>query len=310
MMEPKRYNAFSDELKRVFGCRIHRISIDAGFTCPNRDGTLGDTGCIYCSKGSGASGIARGTSVTEQIELAKDGIRRRFKADRFLAYFQAYSNTYKDLDILKRLYDEALSVKDVAGLIVSTRPDCLPEGTLDLLESYAKKTYFWLELGLQSPIDRTLEFIKRGHDLSSFVDAVKRCKERGIRVCAHVILGLPGESREEMISSADILNGIGIDGVKIHLLHVIKGARLEEMFLRGEVRVMEREEYVGLVCDYIERLRPQVIVQRLTGEGMRETLVAPLWSLNKFEVLNEIDKELRRRGSFQGSIFNSSSPNL
>lgn len=301
-MENKRYNPFSEELKKTFGCRVHRISIDAGFTCPNRDGTLGTGGCIYCGgRGSGSFGIAHGLSVAGQIEDGREIMVRKYKAGKFIAYFQAYSNTYGSVDLLRRLYDEALSVKDIVGLIIATRPDCLPSEILDLMQEYSRKTYFWLELGLQSVSDRTLKFINRGHDFTAFAEAVKRCKERGIRVSAHVILGLPGESREEMLSSAEIINDMGIEGIKLHLLHVMKGTRLAELYEGGEVKVMERDEYVGLVCDYLERLRPEILVQRMTGDGGHDNLIAPLWSLKKWEVLNAIDAELKRRNSFQGS---------
>ncbi|MBJ6724813.1 TIGR01212 family radical SAM protein [Geomesophilobacter sediminis] len=296
-----RYNSFSDELKRVFGCRVQRLSVDAGFTCPNRDGSLGTGGCIFCGgKGSGSFGILHGASVTDQLEHSKEVMTRKYKAVRFLAYFQSYSNTYAPVERLQALYDEALAVKDVVGLIVGTRPDCLSEPTLDLLAEYARRTYFWLELGLQSPLDRTLEVIRRGHDVASFTRAVAACQSRGIRVCAHLILGLPGESREEMLRGADFCNELGVDGVKLHLLHVMRGTPLEAMYRAGEVRVMDRDEYVGLVCDFLERLDPRIVVQRLTGDGNRRELVAPLWSLAKFEVLNCIDGELERRQRGQG----------
>ncbi len=300
----KRYNSFSEELKRVFGCRVHRISVDAGFSCPNLDGTLGTGGCIYCGgNGSGSFGILRGGSVTEQVEAGKEVMVRKYKAKLFIAYFQAYSNTYAQPERLRKLYDEALQVKDIAGLIVGTRPDCLSSEVLDLLAEYSGKTYFWLEMGLQSPLDRTLELIRRGHDFAAFELSVRACKERGIRVCVHVILGLPGETREEMLATAGILNGMGIDGVKIHLLHVMKDTPLEDMYRQGLVRLLDRDEYVGLVCDFLERLRPEISVQRLTGDGGRDYLIAPLWSLNKFEVLNAIDYELEYRGSRQGSAL-------
>lgn len=300
----KRYNAFSEELKRVFGCRVHRISVDADFSCPNLDGTLGRGGCIYCGgKGSGAFGIMRGASVAGQMEAGKEVMIRKYKAKRFIAYFQPFTNTYGPLEKLSTLYDEALQVQDVVGLIIGTRPDCLPPETLDLLADYAGKTYFWLELGLQSPLDRTLEFIRRGHDFAAFETAVLACKERGIRVCAHIILGLPGETREEMLATAGILNGLGVDGVKIHLLHVMKDTPLADMYREGAVRLLCRDDYVGLVCDFLERLLPAISIQRLTGDGGRDHLVAPLWSLKKFEVLNAIDYELERRGSFQGSAL-------
>ena len=301
-MAPKRYNAFSDELKRTFGCRVHRISVDAGFTCPNRDGTVGTDGCIYCGgAGSGAFGISRGASVAAQIEEGKEVMIRKYKACRFIAYFQSYSTTYAPVGQLRKLYDESLRVRDVVGLIVGTRPDCLPPDVLDLLEAYARKTWFWLELGLQSPLDRTLRFLNRGHDFISFAASVKNCRERGIRVCAHVILGLPGETREEMLATPRILNDLGIAGVKIHLLHVMRGTLLEEMYRREDLKLMERDDYVGLVCDFLERLDPGISIQRLTGDGGRDHLIAPLWSLAKFEVLNAIDGELERRGTRQGS---------
>ncbi|HET6421074.1 MAG TPA: TIGR01212 family radical SAM protein [Geobacteraceae bacterium] len=304
LLPVKRYNAFSDELKRVFGCRVHRISVDAGFSCPNRDGSVGTGGCIYCGgKGSGAFGIVPGISVAEQIEAGKEVMTRKYKANRFIAYFQAYSSTYAPSSTLRVLYDEALGVSDVVGLIVGTRPDCLPVETVDLLAGYAEKTYFWLELGLQSPLDRTLEFIRRGHDFPVFEHSVRTCKKRGIRVCAHVILGLPGETNEEMLATAGILNDLNVDGVKIHLLHVMKETPLAELYYQGKVKLLDRDEYVGLVCDFLERLRPEISIQRLTGDGGRDHLVAPLWSLRKFEVLNAIDYELERRGTRQGSAY-------
>jgi radical SAM protein (TIGR01212 family) len=307
----KRYNAFSDELKRVFGCRVHRISVDAGFSCPNRDGTVGTNGCIYCGgKGSGAFGIVQGVPVAEQIEAGKEVMTRKYKARRFIAYFQAYSNTYAQPQRLRALYDEALSVEDVVGLIVGTRPDCLPLETLELLAGYAERTYFWLELGLQSPLDRTLELIGRGHDFESFINSVRACKKLGIRVCVHVILGLPGESREEMLATAGILNDLKVNGVKLHLLHVMKETPLAELYRQGKIGLLDRDEYVGLVCDFLERLNPETSIQRLTGDGGRHHLIAPLWSLQKFEVLNAIDHELERRGSRQGSALSAGSFNI
>lgn len=301
-MTQKRYNSFSEELKRIFGCRVHRISVDAGFSCPNRDGTIATDGCIYCGgDGSGAVGIARSEPIRMQIEQGKEVMRRKYKAGKFIAYFQPYSNTHASVDRLASLYDEALGVEDVVGLIVGTRPDCLPAETLDLLAAYARQTYLWLELGLQSSLDRSLQLLRRGHDFESFVTAVEGCKARGIRTCAHIILGVPGETGEEMLAMPGVLNRLGVDGVKIHLLHVLQETKLAEMYLRGEVRLPDRDEYVGLVCDFLELLDPRIIVQRLTGDGRRDQLLAPAWSLAKFEVLNAIDGELERRGTKQGS---------
>ncbi|MBT1074797.1 TIGR01212 family radical SAM protein [Geobacter grbiciae] len=303
-MTERRYTAFSDELRHIFGCRVQRISIDAGFTCPNRDGAVGTGGCIFCGgKGSGSFGIRPELSVARQLAHGKEFLARRYGAARFLAYFQAYSNTYAPVERLRSLYDEALSVPDVAGLIVGTRPDCLPPEVLDLLAGYARRTYFWLELGLQSPLDRTLALINRGHDFAAFADAVARSREWGIRVCAHVILGLPGESREEMLATAEILNGLGVEGVKLHQLHVMKGTALEEMYLRGEVRCLERDAYVDIVCDFLERLDPRIVIHRLVGDAPADHLVAPDWSLRKGEVLDAVDAELTRRGTRQGSVM-------
>jgi radical SAM protein (TIGR01212 family) len=256
-MPDLRYNTFSAELRRQFGCRVQRISVDAGFTCPNRDGTVGTGGCIFCGgDGSGAKGIARGLEVSAQIEQGKEVMVRKFRAQKYLAYFQPYSNTYAPTDRLRALYDEALAVPDVVGLIVGTRPDCLPPEVVELLAGYAERTYLWLELGLQSSVDRVLEGINRGHDVAAFVDAVRRCTARGIRVCAHLILGLPGETREEMLATAELLNGLGVAGVKLHQLHVMKGTRLEEMYREGAVRLFELDGYASLVCDFLERLSP------------------------------------------------------
>ena len=300
----KRYNAFSEELKRVFDCRVQRISVDAGLSCPNRDGLLDTEGCIFCGgSGSGAYSIRRDLSVAGQIEDGKEIMRRKYRAQRFIAYFQAYSNTYAPLDQLRLLYAESLTVPDVVGLIVATRPDCVPEETLDYLQELTRQTYLWLELGVQSIHDRTLLFINRRHDHASSVDAILRATSRGLQVCAHVILGLPGETREEMLATAGELNRLGVDGVKLHLLHVMKGTRLAEMYGRGEVQVLDRDEYAGLVCDLLERLDPRILIHRLTGDGGHDSLVAPLWSLKKFEILNLIDAELERRGTRQGVRF-------
>lgn len=304
MSTPKRYNAFSAELKRVFGCKVQRISLDAGFSCPNRDGTLDDSGCIFCGGlGSGSHGIRRDLDIVAQLEDGKEVMRRKYRAARFLAYFQAYSNTYAPVERLGLLFGQALLTPDVAGMIVATRPDCLPVEVLDYLRKLSQQTYFWLELGLQSIHDTSLRYLNRRHDYACSVRAVEQCRVRGLRVCAHVILGLPGESRNDMLAMAVELNRLGVEGVKLHLLHVMKGTRLAELYARGDVYVMERDEYAGVVCDFLELLDPAILIHRLTGDGGHDNLVAPLWSLKKFEVLNLIDAELARRGSCQGGRF-------
>jgi radical SAM protein (TIGR01212 family) len=303
-MYMKRYSTFSDELKRQFGCKVQRISVDAGFTCPNRDGSLDSDGCIFCGgHGSGSHGILRSLSVAEQIVDGKEVMRRKYRASKFMAYFQAYSNTYAPVARLREMFTEALSDPDVVGLIVATRPDCLPDEVLDYLQELSRQTYLWLELGVQSMYDRSLQLINRRHDHQCSVDAVQRARLRGLQVCAHVILGLPGETGSEMLAMADELNRLGVSGVKLHLLHVMKETKLAEMYGRGEVAVMGRDDYAGLICAFLEKLNPQILIHRLTGDGGHDNLIAPLWSLKKFEILNLIDAELERRGTQQGARF-------
>ncbi len=303
-MSNKPYNLFSSHLKQRFGGRVHKISVDAGFSCPNRGATRDRPGCLFCDPtGSGAVGIERTLSVAEQIEAGKEVMVRKYKARHFLAYFQPFSNTFAPVDRLRSLYDEALSVEGVVGLAVGTRPDCLPPQVLDLLAEYHRRSYFWLELGLQSIHDRTLSRLRRGHDYAAFVEAYRAAKKRGLRVCVHLIIGLPGESREQILASAKEMARLGVDGIKLHLLHVLDGTGLGDLYRQGEMDVLSQEDYVPLVVDMVERLSPHTLIHRLTGDGPRDRLLAPLWSLNKWQVLNAIDAEFRRRGTKQGSRF-------
>ena len=302
MSGTKRYHPFSEELKRVFGCKVRRISVDAGCTCPNRDGTLDTAGCVFCGgEGSGARCLRRELPIAGQLDDGKEVARRKYHAQRFIAYFQAYSNTYAPAEHLRTMFREALGVADIVGLIVATRPDCLPDEILDLLADLDRQTYLWLEIGMQSAHDKSLRWMNRCHDHACSADAITRAKRRSLKVCAHSIIGVPGESREEILATADEFNRLGVDGVKLHLLHVVKHTKLAQMHARGEVTVLERDEYVGLVCDFLERLDPRILIHRLTGDGGHDDLVAPLWSLKKFEVLNQIGDELERRGTRQGS---------
>lgn len=301
MSQTKLYNTFSAELKKVFGCKVQRISVDAGLSCPNRDGLIDTEGCVFCGgHGSGSYGIKRDLDITGQLEDGKEVMRRKYKADKFLAYFQAFSNTHAPVKELRLLYEKALSVNDIVGLIVATRPDCLADDVLEYLAELHQRCYLWLEIGVQSVQDRTLTLINRRHDHACSISAIKRAKKRGLRVCAHIILGLPGESREEMLGTAQELNRLEVDGLKLHLLHVMKGTKLAEMYEKGEVELLDRDGYAGLVCDFLERLDPGIFIHRLTGDGGHDNLIAPLWSLKKFEVLNLIDAELKRRGTRQG----------
>ncbi len=306
-MVRKRYRIFSEHLKERFGGRVHKISVDAGFGCPNRQGGRLPSGCLFCDPGgSGAVGIERSLGISEQIEAGKEIMSRKYRASAYLAYFQPFSNTYAPVDVLRRCYDEALGVPEVVGLAVGTRPDCVPPDVLDLLAEYHRRTYFWLELGLQSMHDETLAFLRRGHDYRTFLSAYAAAKERGLRVCVHIILGLPGEGREQILATVEEMARLKIDGIKLHLLHVLEGTPLGEHYRRQEFRVLEQAEYVALAADVLERLHPETLIHRLTGDGPRQALLAPLWSLNKWEVLNAIEDELRLRDSFQGSRLTGS----
>ncbi len=303
-MRTKAFNLYSTYLKQHFGGRVHKVSIDAGFGCPNRQGGRNAGGCIFCDPGgSGAVGIERSETIAGQIEHAKDIMRRKYRAKWFIAYFQPFSNTFAPVAKLRDCYDQALAVEDVVGLAVGTRPDCLPEAVMDLLGEYHQQTDFWLELGLQTIHDRTLNYLQRGHDYACFLDAYQRAKQRNLRICAHVIIGLPGESRADILATATEVARLKVDGIKLHLLHVLNGTQLGELYKQGQVPMLEMGEYVELVVDFIERLPPDTLIHRLTGDGPRDILLAPQWSMNKWEVLNAIDAELQRRGSKQGDKY-------
>ncbi|MHB8707822.1 MAG: TIGR01212 family radical SAM protein [Desulfuromonadales bacterium] len=302
-MSAKPYKLFSEHLKALFGVRVHKISVDAGFGCPNRDGARDLPGCLFCDPdGSGAVGIDRRLGVAEQLVHGQEVMTRKYRAEKFLAYFQPFSNTYAPPEQLRRLYDEALAVPDVVGLAVGTRPDCLDDAVCELLAGYHQRTYFWLELGLQSCHDRTLAFLRRGHDYACFLRSYQAAKAHGLRICVHLIIGLPGESRDDLLATVAELARLRVDGVKLHLLHVLEGTPLGELYREGRIEVLEQAEYVGLVVDVLERLPQETLIHRLTGDGPRVSLLAPLWSLNKWEVLNAIDAEMTRRGSMQGCL--------
>lgn len=302
----KRHNPFNHSLKGQFGCKVYRVSIDAGFTCPNRDGTVGIGGCIYCcERGAASIGAKRELPISGQVKAGMDVMREKNKAEKFIAYFQSFTNTYDDPELLRKFYDEALAVDDVVGLAVSTRPDCLSDEILDMLAEYNDKTYLWLELGLQSIHDKSLALINRGHDYSSFLESYSKLKGRGMRVCLHAIVGLPGESYDDMMMTAKILGELKPEGVKLHLLHALKGTQLADMYRRDEWKPLDMNDYVDLICDYLERLHPDTLIHRLTGDPIRGYLVAPQWSIKKWEVLNAIDREMQRRDRWQGCLYQS-----
>jgi hypothetical protein len=298
----KRYNDLATHLRAMFGCRVQKISVDAGLSCPNRDGHLATGGCIYCNpRGSGTGAHRAGLSISAQLAAGKQALARRYGAEKFIAYFQSFSNTYAPVPVLKALYDEALGVPGIVGLSIGTRPDCVSTPVLELLADYARHQLVWVEYGLQSARDQTLARIRRGHDSACFFRAVELTRGRGIRICAHVILGLPGETRADMLYTADRLADAGIDGLKLHVLYVVKGTPMEALFRAGNYRCLEQQEYVGLACDVLERIPASVVVQRLTGDPHPEELVAPAWCRNKAATLTMIGAELERRDSHQGA---------
>ena len=297
----KRYNDFNSYLRSIFGCRVQKITIDAGLSCPNRDGSISKGGCIYCNlKGSGTGAHEKGLSVTDQVIQGKKALAKRYKAKKFLAYFQSFSNTYAPIDTLKNLYEQALTIEDVVGLSIGTRPDCVDDSILELLQGFAENHLVWIEYGLQSSHDSTLAFINRGHDFECFKQAVDATKNKGIKICAHVILGLPNERKVHMLETADAVAGLGIDGIKIHLLYVVKGTKLDELYNEKKYKCLEQKEYVDIVCDFIERIPKNVVIQRLTGDPHPKELVAPDWSIKKAETLVLIQETLEKRDSWQG----------
>jgi radical SAM protein (TIGR01212 family) len=288
-------------LRERFGGRVQRVTIDAGFTCPNVDGSVAVGGCVYCDNRSFSPNrrLPR-TSVREQVRRGITLLGKRYGVERFLAYFQAATNTYAPAAKLRRLYDEALDHPQIVGLAIGTRPDTVPDDILDLIQEYARDRYVCLELGLQSIHDRSLDWMNRGHHADAFIDAIQRCRGRGLDLCAHVILGLPGESHEDMLATADALAAQPLNGVKIHNLHVVRDTPLESMYRAGQVRMLEREEYVQVVCDFLERLPAGMVIHRLSGDAPPDYLVAPLWCLDKPALLRAIALELERRDSRQG----------
>ena len=297
----KRYYDLKSFWLNRFGCRVYKLQIDAGFTCPNRDGTVSKGGCAYCDgRGSQLRQIGPLPSVAQQIRRGKEYYKKNRNAGKFIAYFQTFTNTYAPIDKLKKLYDEALGEEDVIGLSVGTRPDCLSDGIIDLLRGYATKNHVWLELGLQSMHDKTLRLINRGHSAATFLDAVHRLSGSNINICTHIIVGLPGETREDILETARAIAPLPIHGIKIHALLALRGTVIGDLYEKGEITMFSRDDYVRIVSDILEILPPEMVIQRLTADGYRDIFLGPKWAVNKMEVLNAIDKELDRRNTYQG----------
>lgn len=287
-----KYTTLNSYLKEKFGCKVYKISLDCGFTCPNRDGTLGYGGCIFCSEGgSGDFAESRTLGVTEQIESGKERVKNKIKSGKYIAYFQAFTNTYADVNTLEKLYIEAINHTDIVALSVATRPDCLEQEKVELLGRLNKIKPIFVELGLQTVNEKTAKYIRRGYTLDVYDDAVERLHEQGINVVTHIIIGLPYETKEDMLSSVKYVCKV-TDGIKLQLLHILKGTELAKDYYEHKFEVLSLEEYTDIIAECVKIIPENVVIHRLTGDGAKKDLIAPLWSADKKKVLNTINKRL------------------
>ncbi|MBM6690724.1 TIGR01212 family radical SAM protein [uncultured Fusobacterium sp.] len=299
----KRYNSLDNYFKLTFGKKIYKVSLDGGFTCPNRDGKLSKKGCIFCSeRGSGDFAGKRGDEIYNQIEEQLKLIEKKFPEGEVIAYFQNFTNTYADVNYLREIYTRALSHPRVVGLAIATRPDCLGEDVLDLLDELNKKYFIWIELGLQTINEEVARRINRQYPLQTYIDATKKLNERKIKFVTHIIVGLPYEDEEDPLKTAVFAEECGTWGVKIHLLHVIKNTILEELYNRNELKLQKKDEYVKKIVKILANLSYNIVIHRVTGDGDKNSLIGPLWSLNKRDVLNSIDKLMKEENVTQGSM--------
>jgi radical SAM protein (TIGR01212 family) len=302
----QRYNEFGPWLKNLLGMKVQKISINAGFTCPNRDGSVGVGGCTYCNNQTFNPEYCRTEkSVVQQLEEGKRFFARKYPEMKYMAYFQAYTNTYSELDDLKRKYEDALGVDGVVGLVIGTRPDCVPDNLLDYLAELNRQVCVIVEYGIESVYDKTLERINRGHDYACVIDAVNRTSERGLITGGHVILGLPGESRGDILKCADVLSELPLTTLKLHQLQLIKGTRMaEEYFATPEgFHLFGADEYVDLVIDYVERLRPDIVLERFVSQSPSSLLAIPGWGLKNFEFVEKVRRRMEERNAYQGRLY-------
>ncbi len=300
----KPYHSLDYELKQRFGEKIYKLTLNGGMSCPNRDGKISFGGCIFCSEGgSGDFASSACLSIPEQIQDAKKRLTGKRPVNQYIAYFQAYTNTYGSLEHLRKIFTEAIEDPEVVLLSIATRPDCLPAEVLDLLAKLNQKKPVWIEMGLQTIHESSARFIRRGYPLEVFDDAVRRLHDRGIEIITHVILGLPGESKEMMLETVDYLNTLPIQGIKLQLLHVLEGTDLASYYKTTGFPTLSEEEYVALILECIEHLRPDITIHRITGDGPKDLLIAPLWSSAKRSVLNHIHHEMKRNNSWQGKYL-------
>jgi len=296
------YYSFGEYLKDKYGRKVRKIGLNAGFTCPNRDGVTGEDGCIFCNDSGFSEFPDNNISVKEQIDSTISTFKKK-GVENFIAYFQNGSNTYASVEELKKIYDIIHEYPEIVGLFISTRPDCVNDEVLDLIQGYTSTHEVWVEYGLQTVHDKTLEFIGRGHNFTQTEEIIRKTSRRGKKVGVHVILGLPGESKEEMMETAEKVSRLPVSGVKLHLLHVLKNTPLEELYNKGEVKLLKEDEYINIACDFIERLSPDCVLLRLASDARVKVLVAPKWMNRKLEVIRSIEREFKTRNTRQGSHF-------
>ncbi len=300
----KRYHTWNYHLRHIFGHKVFKVALDGGFDCPNRDGTVAYGGCTFCSAaGSGDFAGNRVDDLTTQFEEIKEKMHSKWKDGKYMAYFQAYTNTHGPIEELKEKFESVLSQEGVVGISIATRPDCLPDDVVEYLAELNKRTYLWVELGLQTVHERTALLINRAHDFQCYVEGVNKLRKHNIRICSHIINGLPLESHDMMMTTAKEVAKLDVQGIKIHLLHLLKGTPMVKQYEKGKLEFLSFENYVSLVCDQLEILPPEMIVHRITGDGPIDLMIGPMWSVNKWEVLNAIDAELKRRDSWQGKFY-------
>ncbi|WP_409289929.1 TIGR01212 family radical SAM protein [Peribacillus sp. SCS-37] len=300
----KRYHTWNYHLRSHFGHKVFKVALDGGFDCPNRDGTAAFGGCTFCSAaGSGDFAGRRTDSLEKQFRDVKEKMHSKWKDGKYMAYFQAFTNTHAPLHVLKEKYETVLKEEGVVGLSIATRPDCLPDDVVEYLAELNERTYLWVELGLQTVHEKTAGLINRAHDFACYKEGVEKLRKHGIRVCTHIINGLPGEEYEMMMETAKETAKLDIQGIKIHLLHLLKGTPMVKQYEKGLLEFLTFEEYIALVCDQLEILPPGMIIHRITGDGPIELMIGPMWSVNKWNVLNSIDAELKKRNSWQGKYW-------
>lgn len=301
MNNKKRYNSLDNYFKNTFGEKIYKVSLDGGFTCPNRDGTLSTKGCIFCNEsGSGDFAGSKKLSINEQIEEQLKLIERKFPSGKVIAYFQNFTNTYGDIEYLRKIYYEALSHPRVIGLAIATRPDCLEDNVIELLSEINSKYFLWIELGLQTINEKVAKIINRQYPLKVYEEATEKLNKNNIKFVTHIIIGLPEEKEDDPLNTAIYSEKCGTWGIKIHLLHIIKNTELEKYYKENELKIQKKDEYVKKVVKILQNISYNIVIHRLTGDGNKETLEAPLWSLNKRDVLNSIEKELKIGNIYQG----------